>query len=516
MTVRGYQLAMDFAGTGTFEGPYDDVTGYILAEPHVQVSWGRDANQSTAHTAAGKLTAELDNDSRIFSPENTSSPISSQITPGLPVRWSWTDPDGKIYTWRGVLDDFDADPTAPAKTFSFTALDGWGWPGADKLSTPLYQGLRTGDAIGLVLDAIGWTGPRDLDPGATFVSYWWAEGDDAGDAIEKLLDSEGPPALAYVSGGTFVFRDRHHRILRSASTTSAGTYTHRIPATGFGSDFKMLTGSISYDHGLKNIFNAVDFDVSVRAPRDTDDGRVWSSDEIYTLTANQVLPLTVSTSDPFLGAVTPVAGTDFTVLSGGVSVSLSRTSGAAVTITLTDAGTGSTVQGMALRATPVPVVRTVKVSASVPAKVTQHWDRDVPWCNPYDAQAIANRIVAVHATNRPRMTFTVAGIDEAHLRQIMARALSDRVTVRDDQIGINADMIVEQITHETTGLGVLHEVTFGCEVPEPTQATNAFTFNVAGKGFDQGQFAVDYIDAAGTVFLFDTAGHGFNQGVLAN
>lgn len=515
MTVRGYQLAFDFSGTGTFDGPYDDVTSRVLMDPVVEVSWGRDANQSTAHTAAGKVTADLENGDRFLSPENSASPVSALLLPGLGVRYSWTDPDGAIRQFRGVLDSYDANPTDPAQKFSFTALDGWGWPGADKLSTPLYQGLRTGDAIGVILDAIGWTGPRDLDPGATFMPYWWAEGKDAGSAIEELLDSEGPPALAYVSGGTFIFRDRHHRILDARSTTSQGTYTHRLPATGLGgSDVKMLQDSISYDHGLKNLFNAVEFSCDVRAPRVTDDGRVWSTDAVYTLAAGESVAITASTQDPFLNAVTPVQDTDFTATSG-VTVTLSRTSGAAATITVTAPGSPTTVTGMALRATSVPVVNTVKVAASVPAKVTQQWDRDAPWAGPYDAKALATRILTIYSAARPRMTFTVAGIDDAHLRQILGRDLSDRITVRDDVIGINRDMIVEQVTHRVTGHGILHEVTLGCEVVEPTQPANVFRFNTAGSGFGQGAFAAAGINNSANVFRFNVAGQGFSQGVFA-
>lgn len=735
MSVRGYQLAFDFAGAGEFTGPYDDVTGYVLADDPIVVSWGRDANSDSGHTSAGKLTFSLNNDSRLFSPENSASPVSALLLPGLKVRYTDTDPDGAIRTrMLGAIDDYDADPMAPAKTFTATVLDGWGWTGAKALSTPVYQGIRTGDAIGLILDAAGWTGLRDLDPGATVIPIWWEEGTGAPDAIEKVLDSEGPPALAYISGGTFIFRDRHHRLLDATSVNAQTLFTHRVPAagslsdaadafertvaagsfgtadtggtwalTGTASDFsvaggygrvgisavnservallatplpdvtvrgafhvlatstgaaqnvylvaryinannqyrarlafqtsgtlavgleKIVGGSltivvalietgisygtggteypfvfqvwgstlrakvwdpagdepigwnfevtdtdltpaaaavssmgvrwilstgntntlpavmkvddftavpdlkmsepISYDHGLRNIFNAADFSVDVRAPTaeavDEATGLappVWSTDQSFNLSANEVQVLTVSAEDPFINAVTPVSNIDY-VSTGTLTVSLSRTSGQSTTLTLTAGGSPVLVTGMALRATPLKVVRTVKVSASDAGSIgrfgIQQWDRPVPWCNVYDAQAIANRIVAIYASNRPRMTFAVVNLSDTYERQMFARMLSDRVRIRDDVIGVDRDFIIEQITHENTGLGIKHVVVFGCEATEPTQPANVFTFDVAGKGFNDGAFGVDGIDSAATVFRFDVAGQGFDLGRFA-
>ena len=92
----------------------------------------------------------------------------------------------------------------------------------------------------VVLDAVGWTGPRDLDLGATFVHWWWLEEVDAFTAVTDLVSSEGPPSIAYVGpDGTFIFRDRHHRLLRAASLTPQATFTAVRPAdcdTGHSGD----------------------------------------------------------------------------------------------------------------------------------------------------------------------------------------------------------------------------------------------------------------------------------------
>jgi hypothetical protein len=41
------------------------------------------------------------------------------------------------------------------------------------ISTSVYQSIRTGEAINVILDTWGWpTALRDLDPGATVIPFW--------------------------------------------------------------------------------------------------------------------------------------------------------------------------------------------------------------------------------------------------------------------------------------------------------------------------------------------------------
>ena len=94
------------------------------------------------------------------------------------------------------------------------------------ISTAVYQGIRTGEAIDMILDECGWTGARDLDVGATVMPFWWEDNSDAFTALETLVRCEGPPAMLTVgSDGGIVFKDRHHRLLDAASITSQATWT---------------------------------------------------------------------------------------------------------------------------------------------------------------------------------------------------------------------------------------------------------------------------------------------------
>lgn len=521
MTVRGHQLAIDWSQQGVWTNALEDVSSYVLPG-EISIAWGRSiqAQGVTLASTSGQLEFALTNEAQLFSPENSSSPIAGKILPNRPARYQVTNPATGATTVliAGVLDSYDVDGD-PASEFTGTVLDGWGRPGDEKLSTALYSGLRTGDAVGIVLDSIGWTGPREIDPGATYMPWWWAEGDDASAAITKLVNSEGAPAVAYVRGGTFVFRDRHHRLLDARSTTSQGTYTHLVPAAP-GSDFKIERGSFRYNHGAANIVNSATFTVDVRAPQPL--AEVWTSEDPLTVGAGETVQVVIQSSDPFTSAIAPTAEAgDIITQSGSVtSATLSRTSGQAAILTITCA-TATVITRVAVRAQPVSVVRTVQVSARDASSIgifgLQEWPSDAEpvWANRYDAAAIARRIVAVYANYRPTIELTVVALTPTYLTEMLDARISDRITVTNQKRGINADYVIERLEHRITSLGLVHRLTITCQAAEPVQPAALLTFDVAGRGFNDGRFGVDGIDNAGSVFQFDVAGHGFNDGVFA-
>lgn len=425
---------------------------------------------------------------------------------------------GKTYTLhQGVLDDISVDSLGAARTFSGKSMDAWGRPSSQSLSTPVYSGIRTGTAIGLVLDAIGWTGPRDIDPGATLISYWWEEGTDPADAIKSLVCSEGPPAIAYVDAGVFVFRDRHHRVRQAASTTSQALFSHITPAgSGPGVDYKTEKGTFVFDYGLRDIVNSVTFEVPLRRPGVIQE--VWSQDDPVAMNAGEVTTIFAQPGDPVINAITPTQdNSGIQVVSGSFTATIDRTSGQKFIITVTCTGTGI-MSRIALRGSPLPVARTVQVRATDAASIARfgraEWPEEAPWCNQYDAQALADRILAIYADNRPRVTFTIVAINDRYTSAMLTLKVGHRITVRNDVLGINGEFHVERLDHEVDRL-TIHRLTVSCIKAEPLQPSNALTFGVAGKGFDQGQFAITGIDNASSMFIFDQAGQGFDQGLFA-
>jgi len=217
---------------------------------------------------------------------------------------------------------------------------------------------------------------------------------------------------------------------------------------------------------------------------------VWSTDDTVAVTAGTPLQITASSTDPFIEAQTPAAAnSDFEVLSGSVSVSLSRTSGQSTTITLTSAA-GAVLSGLRLRARPVRVARTVKVESIDSASVTDHgprrYDEEAPWMGRRDAASIGQLILNQRAQRTPTVSIPVIAQPAtmpARFAAGMGRDLSDRITIVESESGINADFYVEQITHTTGPL--THTVTLGCEkVPavELSSPTTVFVLNSATNG----------------------------------
>jgi hypothetical protein len=224
----GYTVAVDWNSDGDFDDPNDDVTDDVLARGPVVFQYGRDQDRQLAPPTVGSMTMTLCNADRIYSPENPDSPIADDLSPAAPVVVETVYQDVLYPLFRGRIDDFEVHPDRGDRTADITVLGLLSLLQGITISTELRIANRTGALINIILDAVGWTGPRDLDLGATHVPYWWLEETDAFTALTDLLDSEGPPSIAYIAAdGTFIFRDRHHRLLRAASINSQATFASR-------------------------------------------------------------------------------------------------------------------------------------------------------------------------------------------------------------------------------------------------------------------------------------------------
>jgi hypothetical protein len=514
MAAASYKLLIDWSGNGSFTDAGDDVTARTLdGRTPVTVRYGRDQSRQLSPTSPGEADFELNNISRDYSPENASSPLAGLVAPGRAVQLQATSGSTTV-VFNGYLDDFTVKPDPAERSIDATCTDALGRLKGVDVSTPVYQGVRTGEAIGHLLDAAGWpTTLRDLDSGASYLPYWWVDSVDAFTALMQLVDSEGPAALATVdTQGRIVFRDRHHRLTRSASLTVQATWR----ASGVE---PVMSSPVGYDHGWKEIVNSVSVDVPMRSIS-SDLAVVWSSSGQFSFPAGGIIEVAVkSTSGAFINAVPPVQDTDFTVLAGAATIALDRTSGESATLQIT-ADPGTVLQDLQLRANALQST-SVTVTVEEPASIGKYGRRSMQsgrlpvWTNIYDAQAVLELTVGKHAERLPSVAVTMrAGGSAARLAECLTRNLSDRVHVVEPETGLDVDCFIEQIAHAVDEGGRRHVTTFGIE-KIPVVVANPFTFDVAGQGFDQGQFGQVGQDNPANMFRFDTSGQGFDQGVLA-
>jgi hypothetical protein len=511
-TAATYQIAIDWDDDGDFTGTGEDVTTRVLADGALSITYGRDQARSLAPIAPGQTGLELDNTSRDYSPQNASSPLYGQLRPGHAVRIQAT-LDGVTYgLFSGHLDDYEVLPNTGERMVRLTAQDVLAALGDVKISTGLHQGVSTGQAIGLVLDAIGWpAGDRDIDHGGTTIAWWWEEGTDAFTALQRIVASEGPGAFAHAgSDGRFVFRDRHHRLIRDASLTVQATFRD-------AGDEPLFSAPMSYEVGWRDIVNSVSLSVEQRQVADL--GVVWEyGAQVIAIPAGDTIAIAVETSDPFRDARTPEEDTDYTVISGTVAVTLSRTSGQSAVIRIRAIAGAATIEKLQLRASSLQAARTVQILAEDTTSISRYGTRsstvDAPWVGVHDADAIAALILAQRAERLPVVSIRLVGSNVRRLTEQLRRDLSDRVRIVETQTGIDNDFYIEQITHDIREAGLVHDTVFGCEqVPQPV--SNPFRFDTAGAGFDDGLFGASGVDDPDTIFRFDVAGAGFDDGLFA-
>ncbi|MFI1197690.1 hypothetical protein ACH4T9_31140 [Micromonospora sp. NPDC020750] len=512
--IPGYEIRIDWAGDGTFDAA-DDVTERVNDRgPALQIRYGRDQARTFAPLAGGTASFELNNTSRDYSPENTGSPLAGLVRPGREVRIRATLAGTTYGLMRGYLDDYRVLSDLERRGVELSLLDGLSRLRGLDVSTDLHHGLRTGQAIALLLDAAGWPADlRDLDIGATTMPWWCLERQDAFGALQAILDAEGPGSLATVDiDGRLVYRDRHHRLLRGASTTAQATYRTT------GAVEPLISPPMVYDHGWREIVNAVAFDIPMLVASG-ELTQVWQMSGQRSIADGETVLLTASASAPFYGALDPEAGIDFVPLSGTVRAALTSRSGQATTVLVTAVGGPAVIDGMAVRAYPLVTQAAVQVRAEDSTSIADVGRRSWPsgraptLASLPDALAIADIILAHRARRLPTVTITLRGGGVDRLREQLARDLSDRVRIVDPETGLDADFWVEQISHTSSRLD--HATALGCE-QIPTVAGNPFTFNAAGRGFDQGTFGDTGRDDPATVFVFDDPRGRFDVGLLGN
>jgi hypothetical protein len=514
-------IAVDWNGDGFFTGT-DIITSDVLSRLGIAIQYGRDQARALNPAQPGQATFGVNNVSQNYSPEHPGSPFA-ELVPGRPfiVQATWS---GATYTlYQGNIDDFNVLPNWTDLSVEFSCLDIQSNFAAVTLSTPLYNGLSSGQAIGVILDAVGWpSGPRDLDVGASQFRWWWEEGTDGWTALQKVLASEGPPAIAYIdeSTGNFVYRDRMHRAVRSQSNSSQATFTN---ATG-GAEPR-FSMPFTYDNAWKNIINQVIIPVDERNPPDLASPEigglqidwpssgpgeitpvppvVWQSTAITFVPAGTNTTIAAAASDPFFNAEVRAI-----CISGAVTASLSRTSGQSTIVLLENTGGDAIVSMITIYANPVPVTETVQITASDTGSITQYglrslpgvaqatvWNTQTPtwaqqapvWANQNDAAAIASLIITQRAHPLPDVQMRVVNANTIRLQQQLYRALSDRITIQDIGTGLDADFFIEQIGHTISQGGRIIETIFGCEKVVNMQPAGLFRFDDPVYGqFDTG------------------------------
>lgn len=499
-----YQVVVDWDNDGGFDGTSEDVTADVLATPAPSIDVGRDQARELAQPMIGAAGVELNNRAQTYSAEFPGSPIYGLMLPGraIEVRAS---PGGSaaydddvdydsdlvyngdpVAIFTGLIDEPVQQPNHANRSVGLRAFGSMAKL-QTRISTQLYESIATGTAIGHILDAAGWpANKRDIDTGQTTLLYFWAADEDALALAIRVVNTEGAGAALYEDGeGVIHFEDRTYRSLESRSTTSQATFFDRsIGTEGFYEEEVNYNSVIPYDGvygihhvepfryapGFRDVVNSVTLEVTQRTVASL--GVIWTYGTTLTLGADEVKTITAKLDSAPAKAIVCVNSTDVTTSSGSIaSVAINRTSGQVIAITLTAGAGGATVNLLQLRGTSVAVSATVVVanafdaSASIakygakplPSGITLLTDISVP-----QGESLTDAIVERYQEPLAQVDMTVVNVDGAHLYEIMARRVSDRITIVEGQTGLNADFWIERIGHRIELAGKRHVAVFGC------------------------------------------------------
>lgn len=333
---------------------------------------------------------------------------------------------------------------------TFTKLSG------KTVSTELFEDIPTGFAINELLDAIGFPADlRDIDAGEVRLPWWWVNEGDAMAELNKLRYSEGITADLYEDGeGRIVFRSRTARYNEARSVTAQVSFTSE-------GDEPRLTG-FQYYNGHREVINSATHTRNVRLV-DGAPSVVW--EDVPAPGGHYIvmpgLPITVEAvaNAPFKDAITPVAATDYNIVSYGstIAVTLERTSGQRTKITFTATGDGGAIiNELQLRATAVPIDHTVVETSTVDAadSITAYGRK--PWVGEMseelsraDMKDNLDVIVNWRKDPRGRIRFGLGAYhgDEAN-EQTAIREIGDRVRVVDPDLHVDMDCWIQRIEHE--------------------------------------------------------------------
>ncbi len=448
MAMPVVSVLLDYAKDGTID---DDVSSSVLVDNGgaIEIVRGRDRVRSLAPVRAADASFTLRNNDGAFDP-------GSSLKRGIPclITANWLTVDYPMF--QGLVDS-PLQRSHPRERQTdvicrgtFERLIG------KKISTALYQTIRTDVAMGHLLDAVGWpAGDRDLEVGQTTMDWWWLDDEDAFQAMRDLVNTEGPPALANEApDGIFTFWNRHHVLTATRSTVVQQTFTD----LGAAPNFLRPDFDEPYDDGLMNVVNVCT--ISQRERSADSLAVVWTGPATQIFGPDEVItfPAKDLGGNPFTAAVAPVGGTDYTVTAGSIaSAVLDRTSGASATITITAGAGGATITGLQLRAQPVTVdsetdlTNTLDTSASRTANEIQTYPLRIrPEIPLAQARDLANSIVSFYQDGRPQYVLITPNMSTANITAALSLEINDLVRVIDDDIGIDMEGWVSQIKHKIT------------------------------------------------------------------
>lgn len=220
MTILTFYLDVDWDGDGVFE---EDEAGYLQA---FTLTRGREymlkaSAKGFADTEVGTAEITLKNVDGRFDPLNTGSAIYPNVKPGAEAKLRVYDGSTTYSLIRGRIADIVPTGAGARKKVKLKLVDGAQWLKDHAIRSATFTAKATDSAIDEVLTLAAWPAAWGdaLTAGDDTLSYWWADGESALEAIDALAQSE--VGFFYIAGdGKATFKPRN----KNYNQTSAFTF----------------------------------------------------------------------------------------------------------------------------------------------------------------------------------------------------------------------------------------------------------------------------------------------------
>ncbi len=455
----GYFVEVDWNNDGLFTGANDDLTVNTKS-----ASFSRGKSDELGKAEVGNLTVTVNNAAGLYSPSNAAGALYLSLLPKRAIKLYHSASGTNKPLFYGYIEEIIPHPHKSQQDAIITAVDGLDFLSRHDMATALYKNTLTGTIHGYILDDAGWSSTmRSIDTGQDTVPYWYGQDVKARFAQEELDDSE--QGFSYVNGsGYFVFEDRHHRSTQTHQT-SQGTFTNTM-------------ADITYSLNPRYIYNIIKATVtpwSLQAAAE-----LWRLQEVPAIPAGESQTwwgeAAVSGESVFVDAwTTPASTTDYTANTQADGLGTDLTASIAITTTklaktiklvvANNATVPAYITLLKARGTWYDNLTKVTRKASDSTSQTRYQKRTYEVNGKYMTSAdkaldFVNYAIGKYKDPRAQLAMTIQNQDAATLAQMLTREISDRITVVNTTLGVNADYFIDAMEHTITMSGLKHDVTY--------------------------------------------------------
>lgn len=458
LTLASYEVCVDWNNDDDFLDADEDISADAR-----ELSWIRGRDAELDKTEIGDASVIVVDTAGKYIPQNTASPLYGNLKPGRQLRIRATHNAVTYDLFRGHLDDILPEPHIEEQRAILPCLDGLDRLARERINMGLQKNKKSGPLFTEAADQAGWNAVRRaFDAGIDPYPLVFTERLGCRNFLDRLALSEF--GFVYVDGrGYLVWEDRTHRHIPPHTVSqwvcSAGKYVDIEPMSSF-----------------KTVRNAIIIEAQPYIPNAAvvELWRLWENKDNVPadspiLRAGEVYDYWAKFTGIADNVVAPAATVDYlgnTLIDG---------SGADKTAKLTVVPT-IFAQSARIRVTNTDVVdfyltmlkirgelydmpQRLAITEEDAASIAEYGYIDLIIPLPYYTSSQAMRDMAKYQLGLKRSPWhryriELVGDTDEILTQILARKLSDRITLQNAAYNIDDDFHIDKMEHQVGEDGI--------------------------------------------------------------